>query len=392
MFCHENKKIIKYSKSSNLGQSSMAAAVSGYPNATDSNSAKGLMTVDEFVLSIEILGVFGGSLNFCGVIANLVNVRTFIRMGVTKDGMTLAFLLLSISDMGVNCSSLSLWVCTYIHSLELTEILTYFKFKPVLANYSSPSFLSAFEPSSVAVFSFNVITVFNVTTVLITVYLAVARCLCVARPLLFRGIISVKRTLAVVIGFFCLSLVTRIPVVAHMDMPVTFDPVFKASRPTLWLHPNRATIRNIMWSLFDMGLSTVAQVTLFVCVIIMARKLRTANEFRNSASVSRNENSASKSCIDDSHISSTSSLNNKDARIIQQLVLISTIFIVCNIPRLMRNSTSLIESDFDIEGRYESLYYTTAFVTNVFDAINSSLNLFVYYSYNSKFRMSCTFC
>ena len=171
---------------------------------------------------------------------------------------------------------------------------------------------------------------------------------CVARPLKFRGIISVRRTLAVVIGFFCLSLVTRIPVLAHMSMPVTFDPVFKASQPTLWLHPNRATIRNIVLLFFDMGFSSVAQVILSVCVIIMARKLRTANEFRNGASVSRNENSASKSSIDDIHISSTSTLNNKDAFIIQHLVLISTIFIVCNIPRLVRNFSPFLEPEFEL--------------------------------------------
>ena len=370
----------------------MAAAVSGYPNTTDSNNVKGLMSVGEFVLSMEILGVFGGSLNLCGFLANLVNVRTFMRMGVTKDGMTLAFLLLSISDMGVNCSSLSLWVCTYINTLELTKILTYFKYEPVLGNHSRPVFVSVLDPHGVAVFSFNVITVFNVTTVLITVYLAVARCLCVARPLHFRSIISVKRTFAVVIAFFNLSIVTRIPVVAHMGLPVTFDPVFKASRPTLWFHPNRKIIKNIIWSLFDMGLSTIAQVILSVCVIIMARKLRTANQFRNSASVSSNEISASKSGIDDSHISSTSTLNNKDARIIQQLVLISTIFIVCNIPRFIRNSTSLLEPEFDVERRYQYLYYTTGSVTNVFDAINSSVNVLVYYTYNSKFRLLCSFC
>ena len=271
-------------------------------------------------------------------------------------------------------------------------MLTNFKHRHTSTNQSSLAFISILDPSGVSVFSFNVITVFNLTTVLITVYLAVARCLCVARPLHFRGIISVRRTLAVVIGFFCLSLVTRIPVMAHMDMPVTFDPVFKASRPTLWFHPNRKVIKDVMWSLFDMGLSSVAQVILSVCVIIMARKLRTANEFRNSASVSRNEISASKSGIDDSHISSTSNLNSKDARIIQQLVLISTIFITCNIPRFIRNSTSLLEPEFDLGGRYEFLYYTTGFVINIFDAINSSVNVLVYYTYNSKFRLLCSFC
>ena len=370
----------------------MDASITSSFNATATKKAKGFMTSTQFGVSSEILGIIGGCLNLFGVIANLVNVRTFIRMGVTKDGMTLAFLLLSISDLGVNFSSLAAWVSIYIHALELTEMLTHSNYVSTSTNYSSPAFLSFLDPMGVAVFSFNIITVFNVTTVLITVYLAVARCLCVARPLHFRGIISIRRTLAVVIGFFSISIVTRIPVLAHMGMPVTFDPVFKASRPTLWLHPRRPIIRNVIWSLFDIGFSSVAQVTLSVCVIIMARKLKTANEFRNSASVSRNEISASKSGIDDSHISSTSTLNNKDARIIQQLVLISTIFIVCNIPRLMRNFTPLFEPKFEIGGQYESLYLTFGFVYSVFDGINSSVNVFVYYAYNSKFRLFCPLC
>ena len=326
----------------------MAASVTSSFNATDTKKAKGFMSVGQFALSTEIFGIVSGCLNLFGVIAYLVNVRTFIRMGVTKDGMTLVFLLLTLSEFWVICSSFAAWISFYYYSLELTEILTYLNYVSTATKYSSPAFLSNLDPRGVGFFSFNVITVFNVTTVLITVYLAVARCLCVARPLHFRDIISVRRTLAVVIGFFCLSLVARIPVLAHMSTPVTFDPVFKASRPTLRLHPNRTTIRNIVLLFFDIGFSSVAQVTLSVCVIIMARKLRTANEFRNGASVSRNENSASKSSIDDSHISSTSSLNNKDACIIQHLVLISTIFIVCNIPRLVRNFSPFLEPEFEL--------------------------------------------
>ncbi|RUS72597.1 hypothetical protein EGW08_019632 [Elysia chlorotica] len=356
-------------------------------NITATKKPSGFLSLEEFVLSTAVIGSLAGFLNLCGLVSNLVNMRTFIRMGVTKDPMTLAFFLLSISDMGVSCSSLVMWVSLYVYCFEMTEMFKFFRYAPTSANRNGPVVYSEVDPIGVSIFAFNVITVFNVTTVLITVYLAVVRFLCVARPLHFRSIISTRRTLAAILFFFLLSIMTRIPVLAHMGMPVTFDPVFKVYRPALWLHPNRENIKNIMWTIFDMGLTTGAQVVLSVCVVLMARKLRAANEFRNSASV------ASKPGVGDDSVSSTPTpnLNNKDARIIQQLVLISSIFIVCNIPRLTRNFSTLIAPEFDIGGRYQPLYYVTGSVTNVFDAVNSSVNVFVYYTYNSKFRQLCSF-
>ena len=368
----------------------MASSLSSVPKLTTTEIPGNLMTVAEFVLSAEIFAVIGGTFSLIGVFTNLLNVRTFVRMGVAQDGMTLAFLLLSFSDLGLCCASLSLWAGTCIFALEVTELLTLGN-AGTGTNQSGPEFISAFDPNGVAVFSFNFMTVFNMTTVLITIYLAVTRCLCVVRPLHFRNIISTGKTLAAVAAFFCLSLLTRTPVIAHMGMRVTFDPMFKASRPTLWLHPNREFVKDTIWAMFDMTLSVGAQVTLSVCVAIMARGLTEANKFRKSLTATKTESAAQSSDICKTSNSSTPKLNMKDARIIQQLVLISTIFITCNMIRLIRNFGTLTQPEFDMGARYEFVYHTTGLVTSIFDVINSTVNVFVYYTYNSKFKRMCSF-
>ena len=280
-------------------------------NGTTSQKLTRFFNIFEYIFWTEVLAVIYGSVSLFGIVTNLINIRTFVKMYVTGDGVTLAFLLLAKSDLGLCCSSLVMSVISFFATFEIKGIL-FFPF----ANTASLRFLSQVDPNVIGNSAMSIMTVFNITTTLITLYVAVTRCLCVKRPLQFRNLVSCKRTIATVSCFFLFGLGTRLPVLAHMGVHMMFDPIYNASRPTLWLHPNRELIKDMMWIVCDQSLSLVTQVALLLCVIIMARSLRAANKFRQTATMAKD--TADQNCSKDAQFNgSNPKLNAKEARIIQ---------------------------------------------------------------------------
>ena len=363
----------------------MASSLTIAWNATTLTRPKSLLNIFEYILCLDIVGFISGSLSLFGIVTNLINLRTFMKMGVTGDGVSLAFFLLAKSDLGICCSSLIICAMSYLVNLELKDILS-FNLDP--ANTTSPKFIIRVDPTLIGIFAVSMMKVFSITTVLITLYIVVTRCLCVTRPLQFRNIVSVKKTIIAVSSFFLFALGSRLPIWSHMGAPMTFNPIYNASRPMLWLHPNCKLIKDIITFCCYQMITAGTQIALIVCVIIMARRLREAHKFRKSASVAKEFSGINEYKSNNSSLK----LNTKDARIIQQLIVISSVFVICNIPKLTRNISTISFPSFRIGGTYQSFYYIASIIVNICDVLNSSTNVFVYYRYNSSFRKKCSFC
>ena len=79
-------------------------------------------------------------------------------------------------------------------------------------------------------------------------------------------------------------------------------------------------------------------------------------------------------------------LSLKDVKVVQSVILVCSIFIVAQLPSLIYTPIRSSSSEFNDRGR---LVYLTAICIKVewtFMMLNASLNIFVYYNYNSKFR------
>ena len=118
---------------------------------------------------------------------------------------------------------------------------------------------------------------------IITVYLAVARCLCAVRALTFRNSITVRRTLIFATVVFILSLVSRLPSLAHVRVFDMFESILNSSRSRFKLKPGRKTIEDVTWLSVDMTSCIGAQIILVVCIGIKLKDLRTAAQFRSNA-------------------------------------------------------------------------------------------------------------
>ncbi|KAK3720934.1 hypothetical protein RRG08_047500 [Elysia crispata] len=255
-------------------------------------------------------------------------------------------------------------------------------------------------------------SIFSLTTTLVTIYLAVMRCLCVIRPLTFRGVLSPGKTTLIFLAFLAFALAIRLPLLALTDIRVSFNPRINLSRPAIWIHPARELVKDVTQTGLDIPLNITAEITLTICVIVMTRALKESSKFRSKLATSmpnnnghpENERSRRRSSTTPNQKKSKTSdganddtqsgkLSKKDARVIKQLVFISLLFLCCNIPKLTRIVGDAAESEFSIFGRYRFLYSIVFTLQVVFEILNSSLNFFIYYKFNNKFRNSFdTFC
>ncbi|GFN96494.1 chemosensory receptor a [Plakobranchus ocellatus] len=78
--------------------------------------------------------------------------------------------------------------------------------------------------------------------------------------------------------------------------------------------------------------------------------------------------------------------SSKDLRVIQSVVLICCIFILSQLPFLAYSTGRLINPEFDVFKKLQNLFYIFTTTSQTFSYLNVSVNIFVYYNYNSKYR------
>ena len=211
----------------------------------------------------------------------------------------------------------------------------------------------------------------------------------------------------------------------------TFDPVSNSTRfmykelddGGLADKLNDIVSRNILtWTSF---------VTVLTCLVVMVTKLQASAKFRSSVSAARPspalpamDNTGScarngKSCgaeeksrdaIDSKPLDSPVSkhrvqrqeppgkgnpqaLSTREAQVVRSVVLVAVVFITCQLPSMTYSLARRFESQFDdrVDGGLSYYVFMFAFcsnLSNMFTVMNASINILVYYNFNSRFRES----
>ncbi|CAG5124027.1 unnamed protein product [Candidula unifasciata] len=354
---------------------------SGYITATPSMyniSVKHLTCFDvisneEYAIILIFCTATWSVFSLCGIISNFINIKTFVAMGL-NDGITVSFLALSIFDFAYLVFSFCLGISSAFRAVE---------------SLSSKRF--DVEPYGVSVFVANVLIMVAVTNVLTTTFLAVARCMCVAKPLHFKNYFTVKRTVYFMSGFAIFAVTVYMPLLANMGMLTRFDNKTKISRPSLWVSKYKEPIKNVLFVIIDTVLPVSSQIIVLMCILVMASSLRASAMFRQASGIQRcdKNNADIVSCSKDKktdHINVTEKLCGKDLRVVQQVVLISLVYVVCNTPRILISVAGLLEPEFRIGKRYNNLYLSLNAFRKHVEIFNATTNTFIYYKFNTKFR------
>ncbi|CAL1546006.1 unnamed protein product [Lymnaea stagnalis] len=334
--------------------------------------AAAIITDVDFIIC---MGVFAGLdmvLSTWGLLANTINVKTIAAMG-PDDGVTVSFLYLSLSE-GLCCLlafgqklAMAFWV------MEMaTGYAAWFHVNPYVFN----------------VLLGNIRTSFFMIPVLVTTFLAVAKCLCVVKPLGFRGMFPARTTHWVMISICVFSLVSYLPVITTIFVVDQFDEAVNATRLTVRFSPERPLIQNIINTSRESFTALASQIVIVVCIVIMTRALLRAVKLRDE--LRSGKLSEMVLCnSDDLTTRKTNRLSGKELRVIIQVTLISIVYIVSNTPKILVFLAIASVPELSQGGLYQNLYDVILKSKAHSELYLSAFNIFIYYKYNSKYRHHC---
>ncbi|XP_005093858.1 uncharacterized protein LOC101860394 [Aplysia californica] len=333
---------------------------------------EGLLSDEDFAIFQHVNAYAGITFSVLGIGSNFLNIKTFVAMGL-DDAVTVSFLGLSISDFFISIIMFCIGISMSFHAIELSLGIRY-----------------TYDPFMIVLFFTNVGIALYIVTVLTTLYLAVARCMCVAKPLHFKHVFTKSRSIAILTVFFVFCVGIYIPVFNSLGIAKTFNPVLNGTRYTIWFRQGDEEAKDVIYFITHVVIPFGTQIIVIVCIVVMAWNLIQSSRFRQQTSKSQADGKEAEDAN-----SSSVKLSGKELQAVQQVVLISIIFAVFNMPMILIGVFGITEPEFDAvwgKHRYARMYYAGHFMRRVCEQINSAVNIFIYYSYNTKFRKFCKFC
>ncbi|CAL1537001.1 unnamed protein product, partial [Lymnaea stagnalis] len=328
-------------------------------------------------------------LSVLGAAGNIINIDTFISMGIS-DSMVVTMLFMAVFDL--------------LHLIAMLSRAVSFVFY-VVENTRGFSMWFPVDPYGVYVFFGHAGRIPYTMVALTTTYLAVTRCMCVARPLQFKTTFTTRLSVIILSSLAILSVATYVPILVYMAMLPGFDPKINATRPLLWISPQRDFVKKIVWTIRDVVLPVATLFTVIICATVMSERLLASTRFRQShfhvAELAQHVHQSAEIPIihtiahpcERPTVKNTSGTTEisvklcaKDLRIVQQMILISVVFVVCNIPEMFVSFVSLLEPDFGLGRPYSNIYMTAISLEYFFRTVHSSCHIFIYYKYSAKYR------
>ena len=261
----------------------------------------------EYALLSTISHSFWPVLLFAGLLSNATNVVVFLEVCVKVCVSTL-LLALSISDfIFLNVFSPIILRASFSHfgtyQNSALGVMHYLCYWPAFTFYDYSAYIS--------------------------VFLGVTRCACVAMPLRFKSVFTVKRTVAAVLILFCLDVFFHLPVLTAFRLGWLRDPLTNTT--------SLSTVRD-SWEAFVYKLKIndilnknsipfVTFIIMIASVAILIFKL-----FESSKVRSRPYSEPSTKDIPSKSVGAKQTpshkLSPKDVKVVQSVILVCSIFII----------------------------------------------------------------
>ena len=290
-----------------------------------------------------------------GLISNTINVVVFLKAGV-KDSVTTLLLTLSISDamfLILIIPTVVVWN-NFTLATRQVHLMCYW---PAMTFYDYSSYIS--------------------------VFLGVTRCACVVKPLHFKSVFTKSRTVIAVCILFCVDVLLHIPVLSISRLGWRKDPVTNNSYLTVVSDNEALKVKKMRINdvLNKNSIAWTSFIVMIVCAALLSFKLFQSSKIRSlpttvsSSSESSNQPRAPKQ-----------KLSPKDVRVVQSVVLVCVIFIVAQIPSITHSVARAALEEFTETGDLFWIGNIVMKTSSTCYMANASLNILVYYNYNSQYR------
>ncbi|KAH9492984.1 hypothetical protein Btru_022819 [Bulinus truncatus] len=346
------------------------------------------------------------SLRIFGIITNFISLILFWKCKL-DDGITICFFALTVSDLICLASYL---VATWLGYLDMNMGI-----KPNISLYWIAYIIPFYGIQ------------FSNTSSLITLFLSVQKCCCVAMPFQFKNTFSKTRCTCVIMLINCVMLVTYIPFTVSV---FPFQSVTDTSTNTTRLV--------LIWSSFHLNqilpmvkivsfilIPITSEIVVLFCTILIAVKLRESARFRK-ITVARNVNANFINIIENKNTSptlpkipsyetrnkcrkrtastedaaadkifnkfkSTSTIDcqtfqsERDFRATLAVNVVAAIFVISNSPDIVLYLMSLIFPDFTGTGLFRNTYKLCLEIQDLLHVLHMSTNMFIYLKFNSRY-------
>ncbi|XP_035826913.1 thyrotropin-releasing hormone receptor [Aplysia californica] len=334
--------------SSNHNSTSLGLDIATFPL----QGRKGLISnADRDIYFALNFVVICGAISVFGVTANVINIVNFWRQGFA-DSVNLSLVGLSLSDLGClltliyNNSLMSPW-------LAFSDVSPFFPFEVQYLTGGWPHVW------------------FTRVTSWITAYIALERCLCIALPLKVKQLLTPFRSRVIILSIFLLTAASIAPVYYTTRLAWRFSEKRNKSLLGLAFTSDREEIDDVILAINNVFSPVASFFTVIGCTVILVVKLNSKAKWRESA------------------VSSMEAVKSgRDNRVVKMVVTISVIFIVSYTPTTVIFLTVIMVPELSITGRYQNLFNVLFSFSFIFEAINSSINIFVYIRMSSKYRQT----
>ena len=206
------------------------------------------------------------------------------------------------------------------------------------------------------------------------------RCACVAMPLKFKLVFTKSRTLKWLLFLVVLAISLRIPVLTIHRLAWRIDAATNVS--ALYLASVNTVSMSRVLDIVNRGFVIYLAFFIMVAwVLILNFKLYQASKIRRSFTAKgapTSEQTAERA--------DAKGLSPRDLQVVKSVVLVCSIFILAQVPYLTVSTARLIDPQFDTGNRLDAFFGIISQISVTCSYLNASLNIFVYYNYNSKFR------
>ncbi|RUS87674.1 hypothetical protein EGW08_004597 [Elysia chlorotica] len=317
---------------------------------------------EEFLIMIEFVYHIWMVILIFGIVSNIINIVVFCGLG-DRDNVSTSMLVLSLSDLSY---------------LVIRALTTGARF--VLYHHQTVQWL--LDPKIFLACIYWYGQVFYDFSCFIALFMSVVRCCCVVMPLRFKSVFTRSRTVTALIGLFLSATCLRTPQFFAHGFIWKVNPATNST----YLSCSDAKDIQILAKINDIVnrniVSSVAYITVAVCVVTMIITLKASSRFRNSAS----KPSASTNVGQGKPSKDLEKMSAKELQLIQSVILLSIIFLLSQLPFQIYYTIRLFVPEFDTYRSQVYLFGIASHISTTFSFLNCSINIFVYLTYNRKYR------
>ncbi|GFS16658.1 chemosensory receptor B [Elysia marginata] len=284
-----------------------------------------------------------------GIPINILNMVAFRKLGLSVS-INISFFALSAVDFA--CACLYLFVAVIMQDM--------YGFIDIGVDISDVQYLSAF-----------VLISFTTCGSFVTALINLERCCCVVLPVRVKDIFTRLSTVGLIAGMLLIQAAITAVHLASLSMTITTKSSMH-SRPKIVLNRTRID-SDLHFALLWWGASfptLISFAIVVICSIFLAFSFKQREKWLNSLAAPHNATIA------------------KNKKLINIVVVISFIYIICYLPRVILNVAFIVTSSTTspFETKSENLtLILSSFIRN-FQALSGMCNTFAYLKMNTRFK------